>query len=496
MTSRQLTTVLTRTLEVKAEQAMTAGSSPDLRQVAEPPAYSEPRPPAARRRRPLPAAAVVAALAIGAVGAIGLRGDSAEEQVSTTALDDPPDGWLVPTSLPAGMQLWGLEFSAPAASERLSESGTIPQLFGDPDQGRAIYITSSYYDVVPETAEPVTVRRRTGQAGTSWDVAENDVGDAVSWEEQGASITALYKGVTRSEAIGVLDSLHWRSDDPADGFSPPDDEAWALRGEIAGWPPVGHEADFAYSQGVPSASSTDGRPDLWIHTQASSEISAGYLEGLYKHGSETGNPGQPVTNFEEWGRLEIYWSDGRSVIIEPLSGSSAQATNREQLEQVALSLTVAGEADLEALRDQAETNIAALPVVASGETTIGTVEVHGEGSFVRACLKRSLDGSPNCPAEAISGGSGAADRLMTSADWTVDGTWYVVVASTVDHVQILGSEDASHAPDAGELPAETTTAGEWTIYVAAPPPGIDQVCLSDDGGRSIGCSFFRPAAGD
>jgi len=111
-----------------------------------------------------------------------------------------------------------------------SEPGmTIPQPFGDPDQGRAIYIVSAQYDVVPDIAAQVTVRGRTGQAGPSWDVAENDVGHAISWEEQGARITALYKGTSRAEAIAVLDSLEWRSDDPADGFAPPSDPAWALR---------------------------------------------------------------------------------------------------------------------------------------------------------------------------------------------------------------------------------------------------------------------------
>ena len=108
MTSRQLTTVLTRTLKVKAEQAMTSGASPS-RQVAEPPVYTEPQLPAERRSRLLPAAAVLAVLALGTVAAIALRSGSAEEQVSTAPLGDPPDGWLVPTGLPAGMQLWGVD---------------------------------------------------------------------------------------------------------------------------------------------------------------------------------------------------------------------------------------------------------------------------------------------------------------------------------------------------------------------------------------------------
>jgi len=228
---------------------------------------SEPAPPLRvvsrrepARRRPrllLPAAAVVAVLALVSAGAIALHRDSPEEAVSTAALGDPPDGWLLPTWVPGGMELWGLEFSSWPAEERGSEPGTtIPQLFGDPDGGRAIYVNSSEFEVVADTAEPVTVRGRSGQAGPAWDVAENDVGEAITWTERGGTITALYKGTTRDEAIAVLDSLDWRSDDPADGFAPPGDDAWALRGEVTSWRSAGHEAGFTYSQGVPSQSST------------------------------------------------------------------------------------------------------------------------------------------------------------------------------------------------------------------------------------------------
>jgi hypothetical protein len=486
MTSRQLTAVLTRTLEVKAEQAMTAGASPSP-QVAEPPAYSEPQPTGERRSRLLPAAAaVLAVLALGAGATIALRSDSAEERVSTTSLGDPPDGWLVPAGLPAGTQLWGIDYSSSSGAARLSEPGmTIPQLFGDPDQGRAIYIVSDQYNVVPDTAERVAVRGQNGQAGPSWDVAENDVGDAISWEERGARITALYKGTSRAEAIAVLDSLVWRSDDPADGFAPPSDQAWALQGEVDSWPPAGHEATFEYSLGPPSHGSTAGRPGFWIHTEASSAVSAGYLAGWYAQGAEAGGGDRPVSTFDDRSlRLEVYWSEGRSIIIEPQAATGAPPS-RDDLERIARSLTVASEADLAAMQDEAEANVAALPVLASGETTIGRVEVHGEGDFLRLCLDRPADGPLTCATDGLGG---------TEADWMIDGTWYVTVASTTNDFLILGGHDPSRSPDAGELPAETTTAGGWTFYLVAPPPGIDQVCLSSTDRSTIGCGHNRQAA--
>ena len=426
-------------------------------------------------------------MALGTVAAIALRSGPAEEQVSTAPLGDPPDGWLVPTGLPAGMQLWGVDYSSSSGDERLSEPGmTIPQLFGDPDQGRAIYIVSDQYDVVPDTAEQVTVRGRTGQAGPSWDVAENDVGDAISWEERDARITALYKGTSRAEAIAVLDSLEWRSDDPADGFAPPSDPAWALRGEVDDWPPAGYEASFSYSQGAPSSDSTDDRPGFWIHTEAGSAVSAGYLAGWYRQGASVGGGDRPVSTFDEESlRLEVYWSDGRSIIIEPQARSGPQAPTREELERIAGSLIVVSEADLAALGAGAEANVAALPVLASGETTIGRLEVHGEGDFHRLCLDRPADGPLACATGMLGD---------TGADWMIDGTWYVTEASTTNDFLILGGHDPSRAPDAGELPAETTTAGEWTFYVVAPPPGIDQVCLSSTDGNAIGCSHNRAAA--
>ena len=498
MTSRRLTTVLTRTLEVKADQAMTAGTRPSAGtdEVRDP---SEPAPPLRvvsrrepARRRPrllLPAAAVVAVLALVSAGAIALHRDSPEEAVSTAALGDPPDGWLLPTWVPDGMELWGLEFSSWPAEERGSEPGTtIPQLFGDPDGGRAIYVNSSEFEVVADTAEPVTVRGRSGQAGPAWDVAENDVGEAITWTERGGTITALYKGTTRDEAIALLDSLDWRSDDPADGFAPAGDDAWALRGEVTSWRSAGHEAGFTYSQGVPSQSSTDARPSLWIHTEASSQISAGYLAGWYQQGSQGGDTTRPVISFDaDRGRMEVYWSDGRSIIIEQLGLLPGQAPDREQMEQVARSLTVAQEPDLGAMRDEVEAKTAALPVVASADAAIGRLEIHGEGNFLALCLNRPGDGPTTCPAN---GRGGATD--MANADWTVDGTWHVGVASTTDDFEILGGHDIGRSPDAGVLPAETTSDGAWTFYLVTPPPDIDQVCLSHQNGAAITCGFIRP----
>ncbi len=127
ITSRRLTAVLTRTLEVKAEQAMTVEASPsdrsdEVRDASEPPPLRVmPRRAPAERRRLLPAAAALAVLALVAAGAGALRRDAAEDRVSVAAMGDPPDGWLAPAWMPDGMELWGLDFSSSSGEARLSE---------------------------------------------------------------------------------------------------------------------------------------------------------------------------------------------------------------------------------------------------------------------------------------------------------------------------------------------------------------------------------------
>jgi hypothetical protein len=512
-TSRRLAAVLTRTLEVKAEQATgvdvsaatfdpgrrTSPSADGIElagllhqahgyaplRVVDGPA------PKVRRRRLVAAVAVSGALALLAAGVTALVGGSTHEPVRVIALGNPPDGWLVPTWVPEGMELWGVDSFSSSGDEQSGEPGTIPQLFGDPDGGRAIYITTFRYEVVPGTAEPVSVRGRSGEAGRGWDVEETDVGDAITWDERGASITALYKGTTRAEAIAVLNALAWRSDDPADGFASPADDSWALRAEVEHWPPDARSARFAYSQGVPPSSSADGRLGLWIYTEASSAVSATYLAGWYEQGPGVGDAERPVTTFDdEWHTLTVAWPDGRSVRIESLGVPQSQLPSRELLERIAHSMTVATEADLGGLRDAAGANVEALPVVASGETRIGTVAIHGEGKFLQLCLARPTGDGTSCRTDALGGSSSTDGSAIATAEWVIDGTWYVVVASRSDDFQIVGGRDATRAPDAGELPAAITRAGEWTIRLVEPPPDIEQVCIDVAG--VVSCSHHRP----
>ena len=470
--SRRLTARLTRTLEVKAAQAV-PGQAADV---------GPPR-PGRPRRLLLRAAALILVLALSAAGAVALQRGADDAQVSTVTLGDPPDGWLMPTWVPEGMELWGVESSSSSSGTAgFGEPGTMPQLFGDPDAGSAIYVTSFRYDLRPATAEQITVRDHAGQAGRGWDVEETDVGDAIMWDERGATITALYEGMTRGEAVAALDSLEWRSDDPADGFAPPSDGSWPLRAEVARHQPVGRDAVFLFG---------DGRSGLRIHTSSSSAVSAEYLDAWYERGVEAGGGERPLRRYDEDGHeLTVVWPDGRSIVISPMGDPQSHPPSRATLERIVDSLTVASEAEMATERDRAEGTIEALPVVASAATRIGTVEIHGEDGFLQLCLDRGREQGSSCNTDTLGGGYSPDGTAIATADWTIDGDWYVVVASTGPESEIVGGRDPRGAPDAGELPAETTTVGEWTVRLVQPASDIRTVCMSSGGGTS--CNHHRP----
>jgi hypothetical protein len=447
-------------------------------------------PTRSRRRRLLPAAALTVAVALVGAAALVLRdgrhgpGTSDPEPADIVTVGDPPDGWLMPAWVPEGMQPWTVEWhTSPGAPPTV-----VPQLFGDPDEGRAIFVTASFYEVRADMAREVTVRGQTGQAGPSWNVEEKDMGDAIAWDERGTTLTALYTGMSTDEAIAALDALAWRSDDPSDGFALPSGGSLPLHAEASRQPPAGRDATLVYSDGPPDGAAAGRRPGLEVHTSTGDTVPGRYLEAWYEQGPAAGGGERPLTSVDEDGhRLSVLWPDGRSIDVSAIGG----APGREVLQQVADSLTIATEADMAALRGRAEAATGALPVVASAATRIGTVEVHGDGGFLRLCLGGPAQPGPSCPVNDLGGGSSIDGAAVVTAEWTIDGTWYVVVASTGAPPQIVGGHDPSRSPDAGELPADTATSRDWTIRLVQPAPEIAQVCISTPG--VISCPHHRPS---
>lgn len=435
-----------------------------------------------RRTRALVAAAACLVLVALVATPVVLGGDQPDDLVvQPLELGDPPDGWLLPGWVPEGMDLWGIDTSvSPSAGD--GDPATIPQLFGDPQGDRAVYVTSHRYEIAPATAEDVAVRGTTGSAGTGWGAAEEDLGAAVRWRERGADITALYRGVSRDEAIAVLDALEWRSDDPVDGFAPPDDDAWPLRAEATSRATVSHDATLVYSDGVPSTDGRTGPPGLTVSTTSSSAVSAGYLETWYLQGEGDGT-GPLVSYRADWHELAVHWPDGRSVTVGawPTGDAGDPSVTHGVLERIATSAAVATPADLADVRQAVGDRIAALPVVATADTAIGAVDIHAEDGYVRLCLRRPDGGAADCDTSVHGGAASPDGSALATAQWTIDGSWTVAVASRGEVPRIMDATDPTVPPgSAGDLPAETVTTGDWTVQVVRAPSTVDTLCLGSD----------------
>lgn len=435
-----------------------------------------------RRRMLVPAAACVA-VAMGLAVAVVVRdgNDDADLAVRPVELGDPPDGWLVPTWLPEGLELWGLDTST---SEPVngSDPATIPQLFGDPAGDRAFYITSHRYEISPTTAHDVDVRGTTGSAGTGWGAAEEELDDAIRWDERGVSITALYRGVTEEEVIALLDTLEWRTDDPLDGFAPPGDDTWPLRAEATSRSTVTGSASLLYSEGVPARDGGRGSGNaLQVHTSTSSAISTGYLETWYLEGAGDGS-GPLVSYRDDWHELSVHWPDGRSVQVSPEDHGAS--LTRDELERIATSTTAASTDEIAALREGAESRIESLPIVATADTTIGAVDIHAESGFVRLCLRRPARPGAECETSTMGGSEWGEGSATATAYWTIDGSRSFTIASRGEVPRIYDNSDpTTPAPQSGELAAETTLVGDWTVQLVR-PPGADSFCFGSEAAMS------------
>ena len=445
-----------------------------------------------RARLRVPAAACVA-VAVAVAGAVVLQDgggggtEDADVAVRPLELGDPPDGWLVPTWVPDGMELWGIDTTSYEQPDD-SVPDTIPQLFGDPAGDRALYITSHRYEISPTTARDVAVRGTTGTAGTAWGAAEDEHGTAVRWDERGVTISALYRGVSQEEAIAFLDTLEWRTDDPLDGFAPPTDDTWPLRAEATTRSTVTRDASLIYSDGVPGAAGVMSL-GLWVQTTSSSAISAGYLDTWYLEGSGDGTA--PLVTSRDVGEVGVFWPDGRSVSISSRSLDGAGSSlPLDVLERIARSTDVVSTADLTAVRDAVGNRIEALPLVATADTPIGAAEIHADGDLIRLCLRRPGAPGADCDTSTMGGGAGDDGSALATAQWIVDGAWYITVASRGEVPQVFGSTDRTTRPSTdGELEAVTTEVGEWTVQLVQPPADVESVCAGDD--EAMSCTAQR-----
>jgi hypothetical protein len=431
--------------EAKAEGA--AGGAADL-PVAGPAPGRHGKPWAA-------VAAAVRVVALAAASAVALTGGN---RTDPAAVSSAPAGWLLPTWLPEGMEVWRVEASGAADEAAGTERDWSSfQLFGDPGAGRAIYVQASdgAQGAVPGGARPVTVRGTSGWAAPR--VGSEEIVDTVVWDERGASFTALYKGLTATEAIAALDALTWRADGPGDGFDPPGDGTLPLRGENIEPGRATHTVRLLVSEGAPASTPVGGRLALSVHTAVGDSMPVGYLDHWFHE--EEGGDG-PVRSFDgATGELRVDWPDGRELYLSPTAGDP-RAVDEATLDRIVDGIAPGTDADLDALRDRAASAVAGLPRLASATTGAGTLEVHGAGGFAVLRLRTSRAESAGCR-----GSAGLSSAPAGS--WLAGGTWYVGAASTVGTPAVLGDRGASVTVDDVSLRLD----GDPRVLTGLPCPG-------------------------
>ncbi len=506
MSHRRLTARLTTTLRTKAAQAVaipTGTPAPpfdptrspastvdvedhdDLPHNADP--SRVPRPTRWRWMAPAAAAVVVVALA----GAVAIaRSGTNDDGVVTAAMPDPPDGWLIPTWAPESMHLSHVDWTGPADTRDDLTSWSFHQLFGDPDAERAIYIEAYTLEQQRlDTGDPVTIRGQDGRVAPSVDTRETV--ETFQWHEHDTAITAYVKGLSRDEALAALEHLGWRTDQAGDGFDPPADGSLPLRGEWGTGQQANRHAEFLYSQGVPTANPADARPGVRVST-SSTAGTLGYIDEWFWRGPDAPGAGDgPIRLYDpEADEFRIFWPDGREVFISTVTPPSSDVgPSRATLERIADSLRVAGETELAMLRDEAAAQVGALPTLASAETGVGTLEVHGDGGFHVACLRASVGQALRCGEPQVTE-PGAPDTSVLLDGWSIDGTWYVSVAAIGAERRLYG--DRGDQPTDDILPADVNTDGEWQILWTEPPPDVSYVSTNFDEGVGVLGSISRP----
>jgi len=123
-----------------------------------------------------------------------------------------------------------------------------------------------------------------------------------------------------------------------------------------------------------------------------------------------------------------------------------------------------------------------LPLVASADVSLGTLEVHGEDDFHLLCLRAPGDEQPDC-GDVESGGirvGGDLDGAITS--FVVDGTWYVGAASSAAAPEVRSQD----YPPETTYPSEAGSDGPWRLVLATPPADVDTVAvMAGDGVQAV-----------
>lgn len=479
--TNDLVSRLTATLVTKAEEITVTKTEFDPERPTSLDLDAVPIEPAASRIARQPrrmwsvAAAVLAVVAIaGAVVVVSRGGDSGPtaDTTDTTTTAPPqstgsaqaPDGALVPTWVPDGLELQTVTWTNEAYGGEWSDQTV--QLFGDPGEGVAVAIRIQAPSSGESIGDALTVR---GLPATVTPSKYSADATEISWQED-ATVIANVRGLTNAEAAAFLGGLTWRSDDRQEGFADPADPALPLVGEgFPGTPAPTMKALFSYS-------SPDGRFLEVSTTTGAGATTNDYLLTAFYGGLE----GDVAVWWDEpFGNLVVAWPDGKRYWIDSRKTISDRAT----LQQVADGIHEGTGADIDAMLAEIATRTVALPLVASVELSAGTLELRGNNDDAGnvLCLRRTGSEDIDCgtlPTTLSSGMFGVGLAV------SIDGVWYVAAASTVEQPVVGGG--GSDEP----IPSETGADGEWMFVLAQPPDGVDQVSVTVG---NNGTGFTRPS---
>lgn len=467
------------------------------------------------RWRALAAAAAVLALVItggvivmasddgpGGTTETDVAGPQQEEDgaVGDSVSSGPPDA-LAPGWVPDDLLLW----------EAWSTYGPVPgdqgdaQLFMGPSEEAGVLVEIDEAPGPHGGMDQIEVRGQEGWSDTGGGA------DALFWDERDAAVAVFYKGMSTEDTIAFLESLSWRSEDPQDGFEPPEASTLSLVGETAGSSDDGEALNtrYVYGYGEPTVS-LDHDMKLTIMTtvplgDAAGSLTRDYLNTWFGGGRDEDGTVTELHFNPELTTLEVIGPDGSQVRI----GARYEGLDESNVLRIADSISAVSGGELDGLRRSVSDLYADMPVLASADLPSATLSVRGReadqdpddlGVFRAFCIEVG-ETDTWCSAEAPVVGSGT-DRRLTSL--RVGEDWYVAAVSPEEPPLItkgavsaealneamadnpdLDPEEIARAleesqggtPEELAIDSETAVDDEWRFALAVAPADIDDVTV-------------------
>jgi hypothetical protein len=387
---------------------------------------------------------------------------------------------LAPTWTPNGEELWSV-----TSTSGSNGPGFPTQLFGTatPNGTLSPGLLLEYQPNPPGGAVAGTTTTRVRGVVAAVDPPKDAAGADVEirWVEANTEIAAIFRGVSTSRAVAVLDALRARGSDLMTGFdpasAPPD---FALLGErtTADAAEKSIDAAFEYVRSGPAA---DSSADIEVRTQTHA-VYPGYLRTWV--GGRRGIDGVIVEPdaYGPYRLVTVTWPDGRAVTV--------QSTNADAptLERIARSIQLRSRAQADALVNDLNARLAALPTLHAVSLPTTRVELHTDGAHTAICL-RVVDSAPFCRANVT---------LIASANYIAGSAlladqWLILTAAPTGRPTVTPSTNT--LSNTSSLPAQTATLGEWHLALVPVPPSVGQVQVNvpTQPNQFANATFTRPS---